>query len=90
MVSNKFASKNLPVKDEAGVFKEGTAIKLAGNAATFVVISGAQAKESNYECYDDNNNPVGSLSYSFSKSISALKGNITYRGLFCPYRKYHA
>lgn len=82
MVSNKFASKNLPVKDEAGVFKEGTAIKLAGNAATFVVISGAQAKESNYECYDDNNNPVGSLSYSFSKSISALKGNITYRGLF--------
>ncbi|MBK7374583.1 MAG: caspase family protein [Chitinophagaceae bacterium] len=82
MVSSKFGTQHLPVKDEKGVFNEGPAARLSDNAATFVVISGAQAKEVNYECYDDNNNPVGSLSYSFSKTISSLKGNITYRGLF--------
>lgn len=82
MVSNKFASKKFPTADEAGVFQEGASTKLSNDAATYVVISGAQAKEVNYECYDDNGNAVGSLSYSFSKAISSLKGNITYRGLF--------
>ena len=80
MVSNKFKAKTDPGNGD--VFKEETSIRLSTDAATFVVISGAQAKETNYECYDDNNNAVGSLSYSFSKSISSLKGNITYRGLF--------
>ena len=82
MVSDRFAARSLPGKDENGVFKEGSAVKLSDNAATYVVISGAQAKESNFECTDDNNKPVGSLSYSFSKTISSLKENITYRGLF--------
>lgn len=82
MVSSGFGKKKPAGKDEKGVFKEESVTKLSADAATFVVISGAQAKENNYECMDDNNNAVGSLSYSFSKSISALKGNITYRGLF--------
>ena len=82
MVSNKFSSKKPSGKEETGVFREELGTKLSTGAATFVVISGAQAKESNYECYDDNNKPVGSLSYSFSKAISSVKGNLTYRGLF--------
>lgn len=82
MLSNKFRARQHANLDDAGVFEDNPGIKLSNDAATYVVISGAQAKESNYECYDDNKNPVGSLSYSFSKSISSLKGNITYRGLF--------
>ena len=82
MVTNKTIAKKLPGSDEKGVFKEKSDAKLSSNAARFVLISGAQAKESNYECNDDNNNPVGSLSYAFSKAISALQGDITYRGLF--------
>ncbi|MEP7164356.1 MAG: caspase family protein [Ferruginibacter sp.] len=82
MVSNKFGSRRISNTTDASVFKESTGSKLSADAATYVVISGAQAKELNYECFDDNKNPVGSLSYSFSRSISSLKGNITYRGLF--------
>ncbi len=82
MVSDNFAKKKLPAKDAAGVFKENTKTKLSSNAATYVVISGAQAQELNYECLDDQNKAVGSLSYSFSKAISSLEGKITYRALF--------
>jgi hypothetical protein len=82
MVSNKFSTKRISNTEDAGVFKENSGTRLSADAATYVVISGAQAKEINYECSDDNDNPVGSLSYSFSKAISTLKGNITYRGLF--------
>ena len=81
MVSSNF-KKNIKPADDAGVFKETVGATLNADAATFVLISGAQAAESNYECYDDNNNPVGSLSYAFSKAMSSLKGAITYRGLF--------
>ena len=82
MVSSKFNSGRHKVNDEAGVFKEENSTKLTADASSFVLISGAQAKENNFECMDDDDNPVGSLSYSFSRSISSLKGNITYRGLF--------
>jgi hypothetical protein len=82
MVSSTFKPGNFPVADKAGVFKENTSTKLSIDAATFVLISGAQAKEVNYECYDDNRNPVGSLSYAFSKALCSLKGEITYQGLF--------
>ena len=82
MVSSKFKMGNFSAADNSGVFKENVATKLNTDAATFVLISGAQAKESNYECYDDNSNPVGSLSYAFSKAMSSLKGVITYQGLF--------
>ncbi len=82
MTSSKFNSKRHMATDAVSVFKEDNNTKLNTDASSFVLISGAQAKENNFECYDDNDNPVGSLSYSFSKSISSLKGNITYRGLF--------
>ncbi len=82
MVSDNFAKKKLPAKDAAGVFKESTRTKLSNTAASYVVISGAQAQELNFECLDDQNRPVGSLSYAFSKAITTLEGKITYRGLF--------
>ncbi len=82
MVSSKFKAGNFSAVDTAGVFKESVTTKLSTDAATFVLISGAQAKEVNSECNDDNGNPVGSLSYAFSKAISSLKGKITYQGLF--------
>ena len=82
MVSDNFAKKKLPAKDAAGVFKESTRTKLSNEAATYVVLSGAQAQELNFECLDDQNRPVGSLSYAFSKAISNLEGKITYRSLF--------
>ncbi len=82
MVSDNFAKKKLPAKDAAGVFKESTRTRLSNDAATYVVLSGAQAQELNFECLDDQNRPVGSLSYAFSKAISNLEGKITYRGLF--------
>lgn len=82
MVSDAFAKKKLPAKDAAGVFKENTRTRLKTDAATYVVLSGAQAQELNFECLDDQNRPVGSLSYAFSKAISSLDGKITYRSLF--------
>lgn len=82
MVSSQFNASRFAGEDTAGVFKENYKTSLNADAASLILISGAQARESNYECYDDNNKPVGSLSYSFSKAISSVKGNITYRGLF--------
>ena len=82
MVSSAFGSRPSSHLEEETVFKENSGTRLNADASSYVVISGAQAKEINYECLDDNKNAVGSLSYSFSKSISALKDNITYRGLF--------
>lgn len=82
MVSNKFDVAKVSAPDNNGVFKDNNGAQLSKDAATYVVISGAQAKEFNYECYDDNGNGVGSLSYAFSKSVAMLKDKTTYRGLF--------
>lgn len=82
MVSDNFEKKKLPAKDAAGVFKENTKTRLNASAATYVVLSGAQAQELNFECYDDEKKPAGSLSYAFSKAVSSLEGKITYRTLF--------
>jgi metacaspase-1 len=82
MVTRAFNAAAYSTIENDGVFKENVATKLSDDAATFVLISGAQARESNYECYDDNDNPVGSLSYAFSKALCSLKGAITYQGLF--------
>lgn len=84
MVSADFEKKKLAGgKDPNGVFKESTRTKLnVADAATYVVLSGAQAQELNFECLDDQNKAVGSLSYAFSKAISNLEGKITYRALF--------
>lgn len=82
MVSTTFGSRPINTKDETGVFKENTKVKLKNDAATYVVISGAQAQELNYETLDENKKAVGSLSYAFSKAISTLEGKTSYRGLF--------
>ncbi|MBC7873754.1 MAG: caspase family protein, partial [Ferruginibacter sp.] len=82
MVSNKFDLKKEGTKDEAGVFKESTKVKLNADAATYVVLSGAQAQELNWETIDENRKPVGSLSYAFSKAMSTLEGPTSYRTLF--------
>lgn len=84
MVSANFEKKKITsTKDPNGVFKENTRTKLnLADAATYVLLSGAQAQELNFECLDDQNKAVGSLSYAFSKAISNLEGKITYRALF--------
>lgn len=82
MVSADFAKKTKATKDTKGVFKESTATALNKSAATYVVISGAQAQEKNYECLDDEGNTTGSLSYALGKALSTLSGKLTYRGLF--------
>lgn len=84
MVSADFEKKKLAGgKDPNGVFKESTRTRLnVADAATYVVLSGAQAQELNFECLDDQNKAVGSLSYAFSKALSNLEGKITYRALF--------
>ena len=82
MVSKNFDSKKLMLKDVAGVFKDSNGTRLSADAATYVVISGARAQELNSECLDDQDNPVGSLSYALSKSLNLLNEKVTYRGLF--------
>ncbi|MBT8325288.1 MAG: caspase family protein, partial [Winogradskyella sp.] len=52
-------------------------IKVATDASPFVIISGASADELNYEA-----DGVGSLSYAFSRAMSSLGTNDTYRILF--------
>lgn len=51
--------------------------KLSNNPASFVLISGAAAQELNYEYQG-----FGSLSYAFSKAMSQLGSDFTYRNLF--------
>lgn len=81
MVSDQFKLSDMA--DKADVFKDNNGAKLSNNAATYVVISGAQATELNFECFDDNGNAVGSLSYAFSKVVSQIKDStISYRGIF--------
>ncbi|MBL7778245.1 MAG: caspase family protein [Chitinophagales bacterium] len=83
MVSERFSTP--AAADLTDVFKDDESkskVKLNADASAYVVISGAQAKEFNYECYDDDRNPVGSLSYAFSKASLQLKDKTTYRGLF--------
>jgi metacaspase-1 len=50
--------------------------------AKFVLISGSSANELNYETFDDEGSPVGSLSYSIFKAFSAMKPNETYRQVY--------
>lgn len=79
MISNK------PPKQAMGKnadFSEATATVLAGDASPYVVISGAQASEKNYECWDDNLTAVGSLSYAFSKALTSMDPGTSYRSLF--------
>lgn len=82
MVSNDFENRKQNAHDTAGVFKDNNNTILNKDAATYVVISASQAQEKNSECYDDDKNPVGSLSYALSKALVSLEGKISYRSLF--------
>jgi metacaspase-1 len=82
IVSSNFKMKKRGLKDTAGVFKDNNNITLNADAATYVVISAAQAQELNHETKDDDYNVVGSLSYAISKSLSTLNEKLTYRALF--------
>lgn len=82
MVSGEFEKRKRALKDTKSVFKEATTTALSKDAATYVVISGAQAQEKNYECLDDQGNTSGSLSYALSTVLSTLGSKITYRALF--------
>jgi hypothetical protein len=82
LVSGNFNKRNKAGTDTAGVFKEKIVTLLNDDAASYVVISGAQADELNDECYDDEERPVGSLSYALSKTLSTLDEKKTYRTLF--------
>ncbi len=84
MVSSQFEKKKKAANDAATVFTEDAPrTKLNKNdAASYVVISGSQAKELNYECTDEEKKPVGSLSYAFSKSLANLRDQQSYRSLF--------
>lgn len=82
MVSKNFNENSLEIKDKAGVFKESTRVKLNEDAATYIVLSGAQAQELNWETYDENRKPTGSLSYAFSKALATLDSKTSYRSLF--------
>lgn len=82
MVSKDFNTKKEREKDEAGVFKESKRAKLSADAATYIVLSGAQAQELNWETIDENKKATGSLSYAFSKALATLEGTTSYRSLF--------
>jgi metacaspase-1 len=82
MVSTKFNSNKIETKDNAGVFKENTKVKLNNEASSFIILSGAQAQELNFETYDENKKATGSLSYAFTKALSTLDSKTSYRSLF--------
>ena len=52
------------------------------NLGNLIVFSGARQDETNYETYDNDNNPVGSLSLAFSRSMSKINKNTSYSKLF--------
>jgi len=51
-------------------------------AVSLNIISASGANELNYEYIDDTGNSCGSLSFVFSKCLSAVTPDLTYRGLF--------
>ncbi len=67
-------SKNADTTGGSDMFEKES---ISESAAPFVLISGASANELNYE-YEG----YGSLSYAFSKAMSDLGTNFTYRQLF--------
>lgn len=52
------------------------------NPASLIVISASSAHEANSETTDSEGNPVGSLSYAFSKAMQNKQRNSTYELLF--------
>ncbi|MGJ8685128.1 MAG: caspase family protein [Nonlabens sp.] len=68
-------SENKEVKNSGSDMMEN--VSLSDAAAPFVIISGARAKEQNFE-YEG----YGSLSYAFAKAMNTLGTDFTYRQLF--------
>ena len=57
---------------------ENTSVKLAPMISYF----GSTARESNYETFDDQLQPIGSLSYALSSVLGSIKHGLTYEELF--------
>lgn len=68
-------NQNVSSKSSTSGFFEKAS--LADNPASFVLFSGASADELNYEYQG-----IGSLSYAFSKALSNIGKDFTYRNLF--------
>ncbi|MCX8018998.1 MAG: caspase family protein [Chitinophagaceae bacterium] len=84
MISENFyRKKNTAVRETKNLISEHSRVRLQpGDASSYVIFSGAQAKEKNYECLNDDGKFVGSLTYSFCKVLNTLSHNLTYRSLF--------
>jgi len=81
IVSSSFKNNNASRGNNTD-FRETGATALSDAASPYVVISGAQASEKNYECWSDDRKPVGSLSYAFSKALASKDEKVSYRTLF--------
>lgn len=83
MVSKLWSNKTRGLGNNKD-FRENGTVVLHNNASPLVVISGAQAGENNYECWDDSpqRKAVGSLSYALSKALCSTDQIISYRALF--------
>ncbi|MGC6429858.1 MAG: caspase family protein [Jejuia sp.] len=71
------SKKNEKSIEGSDMSDEISKIRLKKSASPFVLISGAAANQLNYE-----NKGVGSLSLAFSKAMSTLGSNFSYRQLF--------
>lgn len=54
----------------------------AAGKAPYIVFSAARAEESNYEMTNDDNVPMGSLTYAVSKALNNLQQGTSYRSFF--------
>lgn len=61
-------------------FKDG--LEGDDNLATYIIYSAASANELDKEVTDNEQLPLGSLTYAFSAALEQLPGHISYRGLF--------
>ncbi len=80
-----FTLPEQPYQLEKGFGMHETTVRSRSNEpglGKFVLFAGAGFDERNYETKDENGNPVGSLSYALSKTLTAARPEDTYRSLF--------
>lgn len=80
LVSKNFAPGQRKI-DSKGVFQEDGG-DATGDLAAYIVFSAARAEELAFEVNNENNESMGSLSYSISRVFEQLESGTTYRGLF--------
>jgi hypothetical protein len=80
MASSDFVSQNLSKEKEFGQF--GSASKDESEMSGMVALFGALAQQLNYELKGEDGKSYGSLSYAFSKALSELEPESSYRALF--------